>query len=62
SAHRRLDFPQPDYDRWMRFVVVEKGADGAPAVRTLDVSQPLSAAFARNGQSTTGSEVEHASA
>jgi adenylylsulfate reductase subunit A len=50
SAHRRLDYPEADNENWRRFVVVEKGADGRPAVTTLDASEPLSAVFGRSSQ------------
>jgi succinate dehydrogenase/fumarate reductase flavoprotein subunit len=47
SAHWRLDFPKTDDRNWRKFVIVERGAQG-PAVRTLSVDQPLSAAFDRS--------------
>lgn len=61
SAHRRLDFPETDNVNWRKFVLVERGANGAPSVRTLEASQPLAAAFAR--KSTTAAsqrKVEYA--
>ena len=53
SAHRRLDYPEADNENWQRFVIVEQGADGRPAVTTLDASEPLSAVFGRSSQSQT---------
>ncbi|MEO8440943.1 MAG: FAD-binding protein [Betaproteobacteria bacterium] len=47
SAHWRLDFPQTDDRAWRKFVIVERGGTG-PTVRTLDVDQPLAAAFDRS--------------
>lgn len=60
SSHRRMDFPESDDVNWHRFVVVEKGGDGMPSVRSLDSSLPLSATFERNTRSIAGSPVEHA--
>ncbi len=60
SSHRRMDFPESDDANWRRFVVVEKGLEGAPGVRTLDSGQPLSSTFARKSQSITGSTTQHA--
>lgn len=51
SAHRRLDFPETDDDKFRQFMVVDKGADGKARVKTLDSNLPLSAAFARESQS-----------
>lgn len=50
SAHRRIDFPETDNDKWLKFVVVEKGRDGDPSVRAVDANLPLSSGFARNSQ------------
>ena len=51
SAHRRLDFPETDDDKFRQFMVVDKGADGKARVKTLDSNLPLSAVFARESQS-----------
>lgn len=60
SAHRRLDFPQPDDSRWRAFVVVERGTDGRPSVRTLASDRPLAAAFARAPLNPEPRTVAHA--
>ena len=60
AAHRRLDYPKTDDDNWRKFVVVERGADDRPAVRTLDTSQPLSALFRRSSRSSSEKPVPHA--
>lgn len=52
SAHRRIDFPDSDNENWLKFVVVEKGQDGSPSIRTVDASSPLSSSFARRSQSS----------
>jgi adenylylsulfate reductase subunit A len=44
SSHWRLDYPQPDEQRWRQFVVVRRGERG-PSVSTLPTDQPLSDAF-----------------
>src|SRR5688572_18621363 len=44
SSHWRLDYPQPDEQRWRRFVVVRRGERG-PSVSTLPTDKPLSDAF-----------------
>lgn len=46
SAHWRLDYPATDDRNWRKFVLVERGEDGA-VVRTLSADRPLSDAFAR---------------
>ena len=51
SAHRRLDFPETDDEKFRKFMVVDKGADGKARVKTLDSNLPLSAVFARESQS-----------
>ncbi len=53
SAHRRIDFPETDNDNWLKFIVVEKGKDGSPSIRTVDASSPLSSSFARRSQSSS---------
>lgn len=60
SAHHRLDYPEADNENWRKFVVVERGADGRPAVQALDASLPLSAAFARRSQSHSARRLEYA--
>lgn len=47
SSHRRLDFPAPDNENWRKFLLVEKGSDERPSVRTVDTSEALASAFAR---------------
>jgi succinate dehydrogenase/fumarate reductase flavoprotein subunit len=37
GAHFRSDFPAADNERWMRYVVVERGEDGAPRVAVAPV-------------------------
>jgi succinate dehydrogenase/fumarate reductase flavoprotein subunit len=58
SAHRRLDYPETDNTNWRKFVVVEQGAGGAPAVHTLDTSVPLSATFHRNSTGASKQRTE----
>jgi succinate dehydrogenase/fumarate reductase flavoprotein subunit len=62
SAHRRLDFPEPDNEKWLKFVVVEKGEDGKPSVRAVDASSPLSSSFARRSQGSSERRPEYAAA
>ncbi len=52
SSHRRIDFPETDNEHWSKYIVVDKGADGEPAVRAVDANLPLSSSFPRNSQST----------
>jgi succinate dehydrogenase/fumarate reductase flavoprotein subunit len=37
GAHFRADFPVPDDERWLRFIVVQQGADGRPELDTRPV-------------------------
>ena len=60
SAHRRIDFPESDNENWLKFVVVEKGQDGSPSIRTVDASSPLSSSFARRSQSSPERRPEYA--
>jgi len=62
SSHRRLDHPETDDTHWRKFVVVEKGAEGKPAVRTLDTSEPLAAAFDRNSAGASKARKDHVAA
>lgn len=47
SAHRRIDFPQANDEKFRKFIVVDKGEGGKARVRYLDSGLPLSAGFAR---------------
>jgi succinate dehydrogenase/fumarate reductase flavoprotein subunit len=62
SSHRRLDHPESDNVNWRKFVLVEQGAKGTPAVSTLDTAQPLSAAFGRTSNGIPKARTEHAAA
>jgi succinate dehydrogenase/fumarate reductase flavoprotein subunit len=50
SAHHRLDFPDQNDEKFRKFMVVDKGADGKARVKTLDSNLPLSASFDRVSQ------------
>ncbi len=60
SAHRRMDYPEPDNENWRKFVLVEKGADDRPSVRAIEADQPLAAAFARSSQSAPERRFDYA--
>jgi succinate dehydrogenase/fumarate reductase flavoprotein subunit len=34
GAHWRLDHPEPDNEVWLRNIIVSRGSDGKPALRT----------------------------
>jgi succinate dehydrogenase / fumarate reductase flavoprotein subunit/fumarate reductase flavoprotein subunit len=38
GAHYRADFPDRDDARWLRYIVLQRGADGAPAIETRPVA------------------------
>jgi succinate dehydrogenase / fumarate reductase flavoprotein subunit/fumarate reductase flavoprotein subunit len=38
GAHYRADFPERDDARWLRYIVLQRGADGAPAIETRPVA------------------------
>jgi succinate dehydrogenase/fumarate reductase flavoprotein subunit len=53
SSHRRVDYPNPDNQNWMKFVLIGKGKSG-PKVSTLPTDRPLSAAFDRSLEEVSG--------
>ncbi|HET8626241.1 MAG TPA: FAD-binding protein [Thermomicrobiales bacterium] len=46
GAHYRADFPERDDAQWLRFVVLRRGADGAPSIET----RPVALTRARPGE------------
>ena len=51
SSHFRMDYPSSDDTNWKKFVIVQKGIEGAETT-SLSASEPLAAAFSRKNSTS----------